>query len=56
MHHGVISGLYMYLNKPNLGLNIEDLANANRDESGRNSSAFIYSRQCYGPGPVWGTN
>ena len=28
MHHGVISGLYMYLNKPNLGLNIEDLANA----------------------------
>ena len=29
---------------------------ANRDESGRNSSAFIYSRQCYGPGPVWGTN
>jgi len=29
---------------------------ANRDEPGRNSSAFIYSRQCYGPGPVWGTN
>ena len=29
---------------------------ANRDESGQNSSAFIYSRQCYGPGPVWGTN
>ena len=29
---------------------------ANRDESGRKSSAFIYSRQCYGPGPVWGTN
>jgi len=29
---------------------------AKRDESGRNSSAFIYSRQCYGPGPVWGTH
>ena len=29
---------------------------ANRDESGKNSSAFIYSRQCYGPDPVWGKN
>jgi len=27
---------------------------ANRDESGRNSSAFIYFWQCYGPDPVWG--
>jgi len=27
---------------------------ANRDESGRNSSAFIHSRQCYGPDPVLG--
>jgi len=29
---------------------------ANRDESGKNSCAFIYSRQCYGPDPVWGKN
>jgi len=27
---------------------------ANRDESWRNSSAFIHSRQRYGPDPVWG--
>ena len=26
---------------------------ANRDESRRNLSAFIYSRQCYGTDPVW---
>jgi len=32
------------------------LQHADRREPGRNSSAFIYSRQCYGPGPVWGTN
>jgi len=28
---------------------------ANRNESWRNSSAFIHSRQCYGTDPVWGT-
>jgi len=27
---------------------------ANQDESWRNSSAFIHSRQYYGPDPVWG--
>jgi len=27
---------------------------ANRNESGKNSSVFIYSRQCYEPDPVWG--